>query len=65
VSDLLEILRDFPLDLDLWRSQNIYFKVCQQLGSEMEKRSLEGDEGAKKWVDCLRKMGECLRVKCL
>jgi alpha-amylase/alpha-mannosidase (GH57 family) len=65
VGDLLEILRDFPLDLDLWRSQNIYFKVCQQLGSEMEKRSLEGDEGAKKWVDCLRKMGEYLRVKCL
>lgn len=65
VSDLLEILRDFPLDLDLWRSQNIYFKICQQLGSEMEKRSHDGDEGAKKWVDCLSKMGEYLRVKCL
>lgn len=65
VSDLLEILRDFPLDLDLWKSQNIYFKVCQQLGDEMEKRSHESDEDAKKWMDCLSKMGEYLRVKCL
>jgi hypothetical protein len=65
VKDLLEILRDFPLDLDLWKSQNIYFKVCQQLGGEMEKRSQVGDEGAKKWVDYLSKMGEYLRVKCL
>ncbi|MDH5467763.1 MAG: hypothetical protein OEY25_10125, partial [Candidatus Aminicenantes bacterium] len=65
VSDLLEILRDFPLDLDLWKSQNIYFKVCQQLGNEMEQKSHEGDEDAKKWIDCLSKMGEHLRVKCL
>ena len=65
VSDLLEILSDFPLDLDLWKSQNIYFKVCQQLGNEMEQKSHEGDEDAKKWIDCLSKMGEHLRVKCL
>ncbi len=65
VINLLETLRDFPLDLDLWRSQNIYFKVCHQLGREMEKRSQEGNEDAKRWIDCLSKMGEYLRVKCL
>jgi alpha-amylase/alpha-mannosidase (GH57 family) len=65
VNDLLEVLGDFPLDLDLWRSQNIYFKVCQQLGSEMKKRTQEGDEVAKEWMDYLRKIGEYLKVKCL
>ncbi len=65
VIDFLEILRDFPLDLDLWRSQNIYFKVCHQLRSEMEKRSRDGNEDAQKWVDYLSMMGEYLRVKCL
>ena len=65
VIGILEILSEFPLDLDLWKSQNIYFKVCHQLGGEMKKKSQAGDEEAKRWIDCLSKMGEYLKVKCL
>lgn len=64
MDDLLLILKDFPVDLDLWRSQNIYFALCKQLKDEMGKRRNEGDALAEVWMELMKNIGRQLRVKC-
>jgi alpha-amylase/alpha-mannosidase (GH57 family) len=65
VDSLLETLKDFPLDLNLWKSQNIYFTLCKKLLSEMQRKIKSGDLLAHKWIELMKKIGQHLSVKCL
>jgi alpha-amylase/alpha-mannosidase (GH57 family) len=64
IDDLLLMLKDLPLDLDLWKSQNIYFILCNRLIDEMGKRRNEGDPLAADWIELMKGIGRQLRVKC-
>ncbi len=65
IDNLLEILRDFPLDLNLWKSQNIYFTLCKGLHSEMQEKINSGDPLAQDWMESMKNIGRHLHVKCL
>jgi len=65
IDNLLEILRDFPLDLNLWKSQNIYFILCKGLYSEMQEKNKSGDPLAQDWIESMKSIGRHLHVKCL
>ena len=60
---ILELLRPLPLQLDLWRAQNIYFSVGKALFGEMNGRAASGDAAARRWVESFRRLGDLLRVK--
>lgn len=62
---LLNILKYFRLNLNLWKSQNIYFNLCGKLGREMQDREKKGDAKAKKWLELAKSTGKHLKVKCL
>jgi hypothetical protein len=62
---LLETLRDFPLELNLWKSQNIYFTLCKGLYSKMQERSESGDPLAQDWIAIMKGMGRHLHVVCI
>ncbi len=63
--DLLQTLKGFPIDLNLWKSQNIYFTLCQDLRGEMQERKKSGDSFARRWVELMRNIGSHLSVQCL
>ncbi len=63
--DLLNTLKAFPIGLNLWRSQNIYFTLCQNLAREMQEREKSGDPLAGRWVELMENIGSHLSVKCL
>jgi alpha-amylase/alpha-mannosidase (GH57 family) len=65
MDNLLNILKTFPIDLDLWRSQNIYFTLCQNLAKEMQKKEKSGDPLARQWVELMKNIGSHLSVKCM
>jgi len=65
VDNLLETLRDFPLDLNLWKSQNIYFTICKGFLSEMQEKIKSGDPLAQDWIESMKSIGHHLHVKCL
>jgi alpha-amylase/alpha-mannosidase (GH57 family) len=65
IDNLLEILRDFPLDLNLWKSQNIYFTLCKGIHSEMQEKIKSGDPLAEDWMESMKNIGRHLHVKCL
>jgi hypothetical protein len=62
--NLLRTLKAFPIDLDLWRSQNIYFTLCQNLAGVMRDRERSGDPLARQWMELMQNIGSFLSVKC-
>jgi alpha-amylase/alpha-mannosidase (GH57 family) len=64
IHDLLQILKDFSVDLDLWKSQNIYFFLCNQLKDDMGNKRKEGDFVAEEWIELIKGIGLQLHVKC-
>jgi len=64
IVDILRTLSIIPLELDLWKSQNIYFSIFTQQYDEMEKRSDQGDSIAKQWLGHFSKLGAYLNVRC-
>jgi alpha-amylase/alpha-mannosidase (GH57 family) len=65
IDSFLETLKGFPLDLNLWKSQNIYFTFCKRLHSGMQEKIKPGDQLAQDWVELMKKIGHHLNVKCL
>ena len=65
INSLLKILRDFSLELNLWKSQNIYFSIGKQYLPQMKEGLARGDEEARHWMDVFRKLGYYLHVKIL
>jgi len=65
INNLLATLDTFPLDLNLWRSQNIYFSTCQQFREDLKERRKKGDHQAAQWIELMKNLGKHLSVKCL
>lgn len=60
---MLRILGDLDLELNLWKSQNIYFSIGKQLYSEMREKADKGDKNAKRWIGHFNELGNYLNVK--
>jgi alpha-amylase/alpha-mannosidase (GH57 family) len=65
MDNLLDTLKAFPIDLNLWRSQNIYFTLCQNLAGVMQDREKSGDPLARQWIELMKNIGSFLSVKCI
>jgi alpha-amylase/alpha-mannosidase (GH57 family) len=65
LDDLLELLQGFALDLNLWKTQNLYFEFCQQYKTAMEEKKKRGDPQAEKWMEWMKDIGRRLGVDCL
>jgi alpha-amylase/alpha-mannosidase (GH57 family) len=63
IERILQILSTLNLDLDLWKSQNIYFSLGRSVYAEVKARALEGDPWASEWVGYFERMGPFLKVK--
>lgn len=63
LKDTLEVLSGLPLDLDLWRAQNVYFSLREDLLGRMEERAGKGEYEAKRWVEAFDALGMRLGIK--
>ena len=63
IEHTIRLLRSLPLDLDLWRSQNIYFDIGQSFYEKAKARAEKGEKEAVKWLEVFRKLGDQLQVK--
>ncbi len=63
IENVFSILRELPLDLDLWKSQNVFFSVTRTLYQKMKNKSDRGETAAKKWLENIEKIGRYLQVK--
>lgn len=63
IETLIKLLTSIPIELNLWKAQNLYFSIGKQVFSKMRDSAEQGQEQAKRWVEQFRKLGYRLRVK--
>jgi hypothetical protein len=63
IEAILRILSALPLELDVWKAQNVYFSIGKQLYSGMRENAEKGDNNAKKWIEHFDSLGHYLQVK--
>ena len=59
---VLELLGQLHLELDLWRTQNIYFAMGQKVYPDFAAKAA-GDEMAGRWVKLFGQLGDILLIK--
>lgn len=63
IEKTLSLLRLLPLDLDLWKSQNIYCNIEQAHYNTKKEMAEKGREDAKKWLEIFHNLGHHLKIK--
>ncbi len=63
ILELFELLRELPLNLNLWKSQNLFFITARNHSPTMETRAASGDREAKRWLELFRSLGTQLQVR--
>lgn len=65
IETIFRILSALSLELDLWKTQNIYFSISKQLNGGMRDRVKRGDETAKKWVEHFDNLQDYIYMRCV
>ena len=60
---LLELVAALPFGVDLWKVQNVYYRLMQTIGPEYLDRTGSGDEQARIWLRHFRSIGNRLAVR--
>jgi len=63
IKELLKILSILDLDLDLWKSQNYYFYLSEDLSAAKKRKIEKNDKKAEKWLDLIKALGDLIGVK--
>ncbi len=51
IETIFRILSALPLEIDLWKTQNVCFSISKQLNGGMRRSAERGDQTAKEWVE--------------
>jgi len=62
VERLLTALRPLEIEIDLWKSQNLYVSRGREVQADKARRAGQGDAGAKDWLETFEAAGRALRV---
>ena len=60
IAELIETIRQLPISLNLWQSQNVAFKIAENQFSQMKERQ---DEAAREWVGSFRQLCELIGIR--
>jgi alpha-amylase/alpha-mannosidase (GH57 family) len=62
VARLILVLKPLELDIDLWKSQNLYVSKGRSSNAENTRRASQGEAAAKGWLEAFEAAGNSLRV---
>ncbi|MCX6349546.1 MAG: DUF3536 domain-containing protein [Candidatus Aureabacteria bacterium] len=58
----LSLTGDLPLDLNLWKAQNVFFPLARRLAGKPAKNFKSDPARAKKWRESFRTLGDFLQI---
>ena len=61
ILELVELLQSLPLELDLWETQNIFYKIAECCHSKIAAEAASGNSDAARWVDAFGRLGGRLK----
>lgn len=56
----VELLKLLPVEINLWQTQNIYYKMATTAYGEFLSKANAGSADAKKWIDIFKHVGDML-----
>jgi alpha-amylase/alpha-mannosidase (GH57 family) len=62
IVDIFSTLKPLELELDLWKSQNIYFSLSRTLYAGAREKAARKEAAAKDWLSTFEALGDFLRV---
>ena len=63
IENLLKLMNTLPVELDLWKAQNIYFSIGKKFYKTLKDISSKAEGPQQKWIEAFRKLGYYLHVK--
>ncbi len=57
------VARNLPFEVNVWRTQNRYYELLQKIYPDRLQEAMNGDEGAREWVEHFIALGKNLAVK--
>ncbi|MDH4027664.1 MAG: DUF3536 domain-containing protein [Nitrospirota bacterium] len=60
LESILRLSRELPLELNLWKAQNIYFSIAKKLCVPLSEKA---DAARQKWAQAFSRLGQHLQVK--
>ena len=62
LTELIDAIRDLPLQMNLWKAQNQYFRIGKANRARIKKAADQNDTAAKHWIELFDKLGSYLGV---
>jgi hypothetical protein len=63
VADLAEVVRSMNIEINLWKTQNLCFKMLKTVAPERKARAEQGDAASAEWLQHFNKLSEQLGFK--
>ncbi len=63
IENILKLVRELPVELDLWKAQNIYFSIGKKHVETLNGRTEKAEDAQQQWIQSFRKLGQHLHVK--
>jgi hypothetical protein len=63
LGEILRMLKELPLELDMWQSQNLCFALSKNVYDKMNRAAQEGNPDAQKWLEDFNSVADYLEVK--
>jgi hypothetical protein len=57
------LIRALPFRVDLWKIQNSYYRLLENIYPNMQRQKEQGDRAAQAWLDAFKALGRKLAVK--
>jgi hypothetical protein len=61
-ADMASLTEALPFDVNLWKTQNVFYDLSRNVYPTMLTRAREGDEAAKRWIQVFTALGDQLSV---
>ncbi len=59
----INLVRQLPFEVNLWKTQNVYYKMVQTVYPDLQNRAGRGSKSAQTWLTHFTALGEDLRVR--
>lgn len=60
---LVSLAHSLPFNVDMWKVQNIYYRLLNSIYPEYEQKAKQGDEKARAWVEHFSVLGDKLHIR--
>jgi len=62
IASVLNQVKEIDIHLNLWKAQNIYFQIKQEVIPSYKKKADQGDKNAESWLEQFKKLGVILSI---